>query len=304
MTDRARNHDEDDAQTEPDSAESDRNSGSSSQAQPIGLNEVIKWTETVAIPAGALTGLLVFFGSTYSKAYFGYFGISQHMLQHSIQDKLLLSADVVFGTAIRALVAILILIMLDRLLAPWRQRQDSLGRSARVLAPVLGALLFIIGTLAALRQSWLAGIPLRLAAVALLIGAAILLRAVSHEVSSLRAARVPVLATLLLGAFWVTALYAEDVGNQIARQIDTTPAHLPAVTVFSEKYLDLPGNAVISNEDLSPSGTPLYRYGGLRLLTFSNGRYFLLTGRFDGYHSTVTILPDDDDILVDLARQQ
>jgi uncharacterized protein involved in response to NO len=137
--------------------------------------------------------------------------------------------------------------------------------------------------------------------VAFLAGAVILLRLGSWAGRGI--GKAPLVAALLLASFWITTLYAENAGTVLAQQIDDAPAHLPLVTIYSEKHLDLPGSAVMATEEMSPTGSPLYRYGGLRLLAFSADRWFLITGRYDGYRSTVAIVKSDDDVRMDVARQ-
>lgn len=265
------------------------------------VHDVLKWAETVAAPIGVTTGLLLFFGWTYSRAYFGHFGIDQRLLQYSVQDQMLLSADVMFGTAVLVLTVVLVLVGLDRLLTRLGRREDQVGRGARRTTPAAGFLLLGAGLLSALRLPQLPEVvPLRTAAVAFLAGAVILLVVGSR--AGRRAGRAPLLVALLLATFWVTTLYAENEGRVIAMQIDDTPAHLPLVTLYSDTFLDLPGTAVEYAEAASPAGTPLYRYGGLRLLAHSAGRWFLITGRYEGYRSTVAIVGEGD-ARVDVARQ-
>ena len=80
----------------------------------------------MAAPIGVTTGLLLFFGWTYSRTYFGHFGIDQRLLQYSVQDQLLLSADVMLGTAMIVLTVVLALVLLDGDLAAneWWQAVD------------------------------------------------------------------------------------------------------------------------------------------------------------------------------------
>src|SRR5512133_414505 len=99
----------------------------STAAAPKAVQDLLKWTETVAAPIGTIGGLLLFFGWTYSRAYFGYFGIDQRLLQYSVQDHLLLSADVMFGTAVMVLTVVLALVLLNRIMTPLRERRDRLG---------------------------------------------------------------------------------------------------------------------------------------------------------------------------------
>ena len=266
------------------------------------VSDLLRWTETVAVPLGAVSGLLVFFGSTHSRAYFGYFGVDQRLLQYSVQDQVLRSADVMFGTAVLVLSVVLVLVGLDRLLALLGRRTDRLGRGVAVAPPAAGLALLGVGLVSALRLPLVSlVVPLRAAAVLFVAGAMIMLSVGSR--SGRRAGRTLLLAALVLGAFWITTLYAETEGRVLAQQVDDAPAHLPLVTLYSSTYVDLPGLAVVVSKVASPTGTPLYRYTGLRLLAFSNDRWFLITGRREAYRSTVAIVANDGSIRAEIARQ-
>ena len=294
-----------------------------------------------------MTALLVFFGYTRSRAYFGYFGIDQGVLNYSLQDHVLRSADSTFGAAVRALAVILVLVAIDRLLARWtrpgsnpRSQQllgrPKVGRIVRVGLVAVGLLLITLCLLSSV------GVPVatvrvseQATAVGLALGAIIVLRigpyleltAGEHKPlveasgtvevgqtsgtgGSTRLAfgktgRSLAVVVLLLALFWACTLYASGAGEEVARQVDDEPAHLPLVTVFSDEYLDLPGELVDMSEIRSPAGESSYRYTGLRLLTHSNDRWFLLTGRYaQGYRSSAVILRDSDAVRVEVARQR
>ncbi len=264
-----------------------------------------KVLETVAAPIGVVTGFLIFFGWTYSGAYFGHFGISHRLLQYSVRDLTLQSAQPMFGTAVLLLSVVAGLWLLDRLITEWRRRSDRLDRSADAGILVVGLVACGMGLLGALGvRPLLAVVPGRAAALVMLAGALILLRARRSTDPGRRLERALLVVASMLAVFWVTTLYATDAGRELAREVDATPARLPLVTLFSERYLDVPGTAVIATEQKSPSGTPLYRYTGLRLLTYSNDRWFLITGAQPGYRSTVTVLPDAPDVRVEVAQQR
>ena len=160
----------------------------------------------------------------------------------------------------------------------------------------------VVGVSYALRLPMLPmALPLRAASVAFFVGTLILLR--SSARLTRRFGRTLLVGALALSVFWITTQYAESEGRQFAKQVDDSPAHLPLATIYSAKYLDLPGSAVILTVEESSSGPPLYRYSGLRVLAFSADRWFLITGRYDGYRSTVAIIKDDGGVRVDVARQ-
>jgi hypothetical protein len=116
---------------------------------------------------------------------------------------------------------------------------------------------------------------------------------------------VALYATLVIALFWAVTLYAQDLGQRSARAVDANPEALPLVTIYSERYLDLPGSLVHPTRAPGAEGEPHYRYTGLSLLTYSNGTWFLITGRYsDRYRSSILLLPDTQSIRVELAEAQ
>jgi hypothetical protein len=280
------------------------------EPQPLAslVDRATKLVETIAAPIGAVTGFLFFFGWTYSGAYYGYFGINQRLLQYSVQDQLLQSAQPMFGTAVILLTVVAALWGLDRASARLRQRPDRLGGVARGIALGAGLLTGGVGLLSALGLRPLPGVlSARTAALFMLIGALVLVRIrwqQEHAGQARRTERVLLGAATLVAVFWVAAVYATDAGSQLAQYTDRNPARLPLVTLFSERYIDLPGSSIVVTTQRSPEGTPLYRYTGLRLMTYSNGRWILISGSYNGYRSTVTVVRDDPGLRLEVARQR
>lgn len=106
------------------------------------------------------------------RTYPGYFGLGGGVLRFSLQDYLLHSADGTFGTAVRVLVLVIGLVLLERLLA-WRINQSV----ARVVWPpivALGVVLFGVGLLASLGLTM--RLPAQVAAITLAVGAVLVFR--------------------------------------------------------------------------------------------------------------------------------
>jgi hypothetical protein len=110
---------------------------------------------------------------------------------------------------------------------------------------------------------------------------------------------------LVVALFWAATLYAQDLGQRAARGTNANPAGLPLVTVFSEEYLDLPGSQVRATQAPGADGDTYYRYSGLSLLTYANGTWFLISGRYsDSYRSSVLVLRDTAAVRVELAAPE
>lgn len=272
------------------------------------VERVAKVFETIVAPLGVVTGFLFFFGWTYSGAYYGYFGVNQRLLQYSMQDQLLQSAQPMFGTAVILLTVVAALWVLDHASAAFRQRRGRLGRVARRTTLGAGLLAGGIGLLSALGLRPFPGVlPGRTTALMMLAGVLVLVRIRWRRRpagQARRTERVLIVAATTVAVFWVATVYATDAGSALARDTDRTPARLPLVTLFTERYIDLPGSSIVVTPQRSPEGTPLYRYTGLRLLTYSNDRWFLITGSYNGYRSAVTVVRDDPDLRVEVARQR
>jgi hypothetical protein len=143
------------------------------------------------------------------------------------------------------------------------------------------------------------------AAIALALGAVCLLRfdwrRRSQQRKSASAATALSLVTLAFAAFWAGSVQAQELGGAAAQAADTSPGALAEVTVTSEKALDVQGDLVAFGSAVLPDNQTSYRYVGLRLLAYSNDRWFLVPGRRKEMHSTVLILRDSESIRVQIA---
>jgi hypothetical protein len=283
----------------------------------LDAKRIIEILPAVVTPFAALTALLGYVGWIRSKAFFSYFGIDQRLLNWSIQDYVLSSADVTFGAVSRLLAALVVLALGDRLLARVQQTTDLGGRPPQagtaggsrlphVLA-VTGLALLLAGLLLALGvgKNW--GLPALFGPAVLGIGSVVTFRSRQALVNSPVESRSPwqvsvaaLVAALSLALFWAATLYAQNLGQRAAVAVDTGSATLPLVTVFSATFLDLPGTRVSAIEIPRPGGTASYRYTGLLLLTYANGRWLLISGNHSAnYRSSVVVLRDSDPIRVE-----
>jgi hypothetical protein len=114
---------------------------------------------------------------------------------------------------------------------------------------------------------------------------------------------------ILLFIFWAVSDYAADYGRTRAKEVEGKLDERPSVTVYSAArlYIDDSGHEGSKagvQEDSLPDidGAYRYRYQGLRLLTRSNDRYFLLPENWSSLHPVTIILLDSDTIRVELRR--
>jgi hypothetical protein len=117
----------------------------------------------------------------------------------------------------------------------------------------------------------------------------------------------PVLLVLLF-LFWAVSDYAADYGGARARAVEANLERQPGVTLYSAKRLyidtgdDNSGPGVREDPLPGSDGAYRYRYQGLRLLWWSNSRYFLLPENWSSRHPVTIVLLDTDTIRVELLR--
>lgn len=240
------------------------------------------------------------------------------MLDLNVESYLFRSVSVTFGFGVR-LVEICVLLVLANVVAAWvLQRGDWLYHGMVWTLAIVGLVTGSIGFYFALgwaRPSWLSPIA---PPVLLAVGAAFLLRwevAYFDHPSSRRSLRisdpfrrslvVALAASAVLATFWAATLYAVASGREWARADDRSRGRLPAVSILSKEFIDLPGENVKYTEITDPASNRDYRYTGLRLLAYSHDRWFLLTGRYDPtYVSTVAVVRDAESITVELANKE
>ncbi|MFI7678261.1 hypothetical protein [Actinophytocola sp. NPDC049390] len=262
-----------------------------------------------ATPITVVTALLVHVGSVRNRSYYGYFGVDQDLLSPSVQDYVMRSVDVTFGAVLRLVAAGLVLIVLDRVLVWLLRTRNTADRLTKSLVAA-GAVLSVVGLLAALGVAGGFGIPPLAAAAVLAVGVGVVLRLgpslfAGRSVALGLPTTIALYTVLVVALFWAATLYAHDLGRRAARVTEANPAGLPVVTVFSEEYLDLPGDQVQATPVTDPAGHVHYRYSGMSLLTYSNGTWFLITGRYSqAYRPSVLVLRDSGAVRVEVAAPE
>lgn len=265
----------------------------------------------IAAPVTVLTALLVYIGWTRTNAYFGYFGVDSSLLSLSVQDYMLRSVASSFVAVTRFVTFALILVALD--LGFKRLMTVATGPFANIrlrqALALLGVVLAAIGLCVAIIPEVAVIAGPYIGAASLVIGAVVLLRfgpslAPAHNGREIALpGRVTGLAAAvcLIAAFWAVTLYAQDLGVAAAKNADGSPELLSDASVLSDKPLDIPGDQVIVTRNALLGDQTGYRYSGLRVLAYSSGRWFMITGRRPGERSTVIVLRDLDTLRVEVA---
>ena len=74
------------------------------------------------------------------------------------------------------------------------------------------------------------------------------------------------------------------------------------MTILSTEPIDIPGSLVVASRVPNGEGKWSYRYTGARLLSYANGRWFLIVApQQQDYRSSIFILKDVDSLRVETA---
>jgi hypothetical protein len=109
---------------------------------------------------------------------------------------------------------------------------------------------------------------------------------------------------ILLGVviFWATERIANLFGQRFAEYISVQPDDYAKIAIVSPQRLALSGPKVREVQIGDQDAEYRYRYEGLRLLLYSNDKYFLLSYSDAEPLLTVIVLPDDNRLRVEFTR--
>ncbi len=259
----------------------------------------------IVAPLTVITALLYYFAWVRTAAFYSHFGIDQRILAYSFEDYLLRST----GIAFRPLAFALLIAATSMALWYGLARMPDRSNPSRLVAFFLFTL--AIG-LVLYGVTVLFGLPVRKplwAAVALGIGliAAELASSLFGHVRAAAPDKTVLLrrgligAGLLLALFWSTAVYAQLSGERLAEDWATKPRGRPSATILSEKDLKLTGYGIAATRLSFDDEGYEYKYEGLRVLVYSNSRWFLYP---DSWNSdplaTVVVLKDEPTVRVEV----
>ncbi len=248
-----------------------------------GLSELLlKWAEVAAVPVTIVSSLLVYTSWVRTRSFYGYFGLDSELLQLSVTDYLLRSVDGTFGILAQILLVAVTLLALALIIPKVEQALDSLWRKRiRTVLPIAVTALFIVGVLISVGIIGTWGKP-EIAPYLLGLGAFGILRSnvlsAQNSPGSTKLASATLYAAIALSVIWSATLYAQAIGQDNAKSTERSLNTRPRVTIFSPEHLDIPGSLVSSQAIAGPDGHTYYRYSGMRLFDYSNGRWFLVTG--------------------------
>ena len=264
-------------------------------------------------PLTIATALLVYFGWARTDAQSKTMGLDVSLFGYTVQDFVLRSIPSLFIPLVWLLIAAVLWLTLDRILA----RQLDAGHRVGVgrLAWV-----FLFGGVACAAAMWLAVIlqpgrtllyvPYIMAGGVLLAAWGLSLRRRSRDdrgytvtAVSRGTERTLVLCLVTLLLFWGTSDFAQALGRGLAVSYEEQSALLPTAVVYSTERLAISAPNV-SEESSGTAEHPSYRYNGLRLLVGSGGRIFLLNEGWTIRSGKVVVLRDEPGLRVEYGNPE
>ena len=235
------------------------------------------------------TALAFWFGWTMTATRTAYFGIDQSVLEYSTVDYLLRSADALIVPAIIILLITVACVGVHAVTAAVIRREAGLGyvQIGAVVVLLAGAYLTSLGV-------WTMFADLPFATPFLFepsaLGGGIAISAYAFWVlrrTALRDQRlrrlpmweklgyVAVALLVVVALFWACSSYAGALGTGRSREYAQDLENRPSVTVYSVQSLAL-GSSVLEEKISAPGSKYGFKYTGLRFITLSSGKYFLL----------------------------
>lgn len=283
------------------------------------LPKVLKIVGAVVAPTTMLTALLFYFGQAYANGSFEYFGVNFTVLDLTVQDYLIRSADGLIIPLIVVAGATLLALWVHQLLVralPAGTRWIAL-RVVMPCAAIAGLILVtlaiadVVGDPVFPTHPETRGLNFSIG-VLLLAYAARLLR---QLIAGRRPERVPrrppevmvvaewgaIFILVSVGLFWAVGSYASLVGAGRAQQIEALLPSFPDVVAFSEKRLSLqaPGVREIICQD--PDVAYRFRYDGLKLVQQSGNQYLFLPAGWTHANGAAILIPRSDALRLEFS---
>ncbi|WP_412074657.1 hypothetical protein ACLF6K_00310 [Streptomyces xanthophaeus] len=277
----------------------------------------------IAAPGTIVLGLLYYFGSTYTEAYYSTFGVPTADLQFSVQAYLVKSPNAIFfplGFLLFCGLAVLLALgWAGRLLA----RPGQEARHGTVTAWLLAAGLFLMLTgfpvffwedrLPRLPRGWLREfVP----CLAVALGATLAFFAVHLRLGGgsdrpdrenrtadrlWLGAGAMLLGVLTMSLFFGMARYVAAAGR-IEGMHDAAGGYLssPRVVVYSRVPVTHHAPGIVFDDLGSGKGPYRYQYRGFRILAKTPARFYLVSYLPLQRERTLVVLPDDDTVRIEI----
>ena len=257
-----------------------------------------------------LSALLYYLGVTAVSSTYLYFGVYYGMLNFSTAEYVLQGTAVMLLPLGGLLILLLLFVRLHPRIESWAE-----ALPIPMIVSIMGALLLALSLFRYAQYHRGSAIPTTAALGILLVAYASYLR---RQIAIRRGEPDPwvgasawptrafAILAILVGIYFVFAasgIYAQQIGINRAKNIAVTLPFRPAVFVYSSErlMLDLPG--VLETKTSLSAASEQYRYSGLRLLIWADGKYFLLPDGWTYRDGTVIILPESDSLRIEVSNQ-
>ena len=233
------------------------------------LQALLRRAAEVVLPAGFIASLAVYFGWVRTRKLYRELGVNQELLEYSQQDYILRSLST-FVDLVPLVAGLLVWAVSLHLLATWARR-----RGWRWLAPLVVALIVVLGIGVATDRSTSSGADLWFAAVfsVAAVAASITPRERWLPATGAGALAVVGVAGLLVvadAAYEAVRLRAEAKGIELALEAEGEPRRFACALVVGEDPLPLPDAEVhVDGERV------LFVHGAMRVFTRSGGWLFV-----------------------------
>ncbi|MFG2341462.1 hypothetical protein [Streptomyces yangpuensis] len=279
-------------------------------ASPPPRRDWVSTLATIAAPTTFIGALLLYFGVSYTSAFYNYFGVDSATLGFSTQDYALRSASALYLPVGTALLAALAGVLIHYVAVAVGKRDTPPSLALRLLPAglaVCGGGLFLLGMLGGFGV-WEVGameMPLLLSGgLVLLLYSRVLsfkLAGADYPVARERMAVALVLALVALASFWAAHEYAKRHGFDDAAYLADHLRLRPTVTIDTTERLYIPHRRVRETILPATAGTGQrfrFRYEGLRLLAEQKGRMFLIPETWSPADGSVVVLPANSTVRV------
>lgn len=297
--------------------------GTSAEPTPLEtatLPQVLKIAGAVVAPATLLTALLFYFGLLWTTGFFRYLGVNYTVLDFTVQEYLIRSADGLFVPLAVITAVALLALWVHRLLLgalPAKTRSTVL----RALTPVAAITGLVLASVAMAAMTGHAGVfAARPEAGGLSLSIGVLLLAYAVRLLRLHTAeRRPeqahwqasgavvvvewgaVFILVSVGLFWAVASYAIAVGTGRGQQIEARLSSSPDVVLYSEKSLSLQAPSVREVVCQNPEAAYRFRYDGLKLVLQSGNQYLFLPSGWTPTNGAALLIPRSEALRLEFS---
>ena len=271
--------------------------------EPAAPQHLLQLVAKIGSPIALGTALLFYFGWARAESQARALGYDITLVGLGTTDYVLRSITVLFFPLALVIVLAIVFYALDPLVV--RSIEGSAGsrftriivlllRIAWLWCPVIGLLIFAL-----VPSARDALIPLILTITILLALYGDRLNRRLHRSGPAPATLTTLAVTLLAVALFLgTERLATLTGQSFARIVASEPSRYARVVILSPKRLELP--AAVSEKQIgSEESFYRFRYEGLRLLIYSNSKYFLLSYQQTKPYPAVIVLPDTPELRVE-----